>query len=211
MNAPKYCTDPDYCTYSDCPAAFCDRERGIHSLRLLCSASPRCVKWGCNQVKLEWLEKGRSLQTRNGFFTSFFDQWICPICGGGYGRSPAPNNNNTNMKYRKKPIVIEATQWFKNGDHPQDDVMRPFEDTGRIPSEPREGLIVRYYRHPGIVGSCLCAQCEHKMEQHGWIDTFEGGHVVCPGDWIITGIKGERYPCKPYIFAETYEPYEPSL
>lgn len=47
------------------------------------------------------------------------------------------------------------------------------------------------------------------MHNHGWIDTLEGGHVVCPGDWIIRGIKGENYPCKPDIFAETYELVEP--
>lgn len=40
-----------------------------------------------------------------------------------------------------------------------------------------------------------------------WIDTLEG-HIVCPGDWIITGVKGERYPCKPDIFKMTYEPVE---
>ena len=39
----------------------------------------------------------------------------------------------------------------------------------------------------------------------GYIDTLEGGHVVTPGDWIIIGIKGERYPCKPDIFEATYE------
>jgi hypothetical protein len=39
-----------------------------------------------------------------------------------------------------------------------------------------------------------------------FIDTLEGLHVVSPGDWIITGIEGERYPCKPAIFAATYEP-----
>jgi hypothetical protein len=44
------------------------------------------------------------------------------------------------------------------------------------------------------------------MHDHGWIDTLEGGHNVCPGDWIITGVKGEHYPCKPDIFAATYEP-----
>ncbi len=43
------------------------------------------------------------------------------------------------------------------------------------------------------------------MHDHGWIDTLEFGHVVCPGDWIITGVKNERYPCKPDIFEETYE------
>jgi hypothetical protein len=43
------------------------------------------------------------------------------------------------------------------------------------------------------------------MHHHGWIDTFEGGHIVCPGDWIITGVKGEVYPC-PDIFEATYDP-----
>ena len=40
----------------------------------------------------------------------------------------------------------------------------------------------------------------------GRIETLEGGHQVTPGDWIIIGIKGERYPCKPDIFEATYEP-----
>lgn len=38
------------------------------------------------------------------------------------------------------------------------------------------------------------------------IQTLEGVMVASPGDWIITGVKGERYPCKPDIFAATYEP-----
>lgn len=37
------------------------------------------------------------------------------------------------------------------------------------------------------------------------IGTLEGRHEVTPGDFIITGVKGERYPCKPDIFAQTYE------
>jgi hypothetical protein len=40
------------------------------------------------------------------------------------------------------------------------------------------------------------------------IDTLEGKYEVTPGDWIITGVKGERYPCKPDVFAMTYEPVE---
>jgi len=43
------------------------------------------------------------------------------------------------------------------------------------------------------------------MNDHGWIDTPEGGHTVCLGDWIITSVKGEHYPCKPDVFAATYE------
>ncbi len=108
-------------------------------------------------------------------------------------------------KFRKKPVVIEATQWFKNGDHPNDNILRPFEDTGKIPTEAREGEVVRYFRHPLINGEKVCT-CGRTMHDHGWIDTLEGEHTVCPGDWIITGVKGERYPCKPDIFFLTYDP-----
>lgn len=73
------------------------------------------------------------------------------------------------MKFRKKPVVIEATQWFKMGDHPA----------------------VKIF-----------------MGERGWVETLEGGHIVTPGDWIITGVKGEHYPCKPDIFDMTYEPVE---
>jgi len=97
-------------------------------------------------------------------------------------------------KYRKKPVVIEATQWFKNGDHPEDGDL-----------EIIEGAIVRYYRHPNIGGQSKCERCNEIMDSHGWIDTLEGGHVVCVGDWVITGIEGEYYPCKPDIFKMTYE------
>ena len=79
------------------------------------------------------------------------------------------------MKFRKKPVVIEATQWFKDGDHPE---VTPRKSVGN----------------------------EHK----GWIETLEGGHEVTPGDWIITGVKGEHYPCKPEIFEMTYDPVEQS-
>ena len=40
------------------------------------------------------------------------------------------------------------------------------------------------------------------------IETLEGAHLVRPSDWIITGVKGEHYPCKPDIFDMTYEPVE---
>ena len=106
-------------------------------------------------------------------------------------------------KYRKKPVVIEATQWFKNGDHPADNTERFV--SGGVEFE-GEGKIVRYFRHPGVPGTNECRYCHKTMHVHGWIDTSEGGHIVCPGDWIITGVKGEIYPCKPDIFAATYEP-----
>lgn len=106
-------------------------------------------------------------------------------------------------KYRKKPIVVEAEQWFKvtydreagHGNEPED--------------MPTYHLGVDYYRRPEpeYSGDRLCPHCESSMHVHGWIDTLEGGHVVCPKDWIIRGIQGELYPCKPDIFEKTYEPF----
>lgn len=72
------------------------------------------------------------------------------------------------MKFRKKPVVIEATQWFKLGDHP---------------------AVYLWQNNPRI-------------------DTLEGIHIVTPGDWIITGVKGEHYLRRPDIFEMTYERVE---
>jgi hypothetical protein len=82
-------------------------------------------------------------------------------------------------KFMKKPIPIEASQWNKHGDHPA---------VVRLP------LTHEAWRVVGTPADFL-----------GWIDTLEGGHIVSPGDWIITGVRGERYPCKPDIFEQTYE------
>lgn len=107
-------------------------------------------------------------------------------------------------KYQKKPVVVEASQWFKNGDHPEDNSER-IRYTGSEESFLSEGKVVRYFRRPDVPGDEHCKHCAHTMHVHGWIDTLEGGHIVCPGDWIITGVAGERYPCKPDIFKRTYE------
>lgn len=82
------------------------------------------------------------------------------------------------MKFRKKPVVIEATRF--------DPSIRPF------PSSVREG------------GWQVLQGEQVKMPPY-WIATLEGFHEVTPGDWIIRGIKGEFYPCKPDIFEATYE------
>ena len=104
------------------------------------------------------------------------------------------------MKFKKRPVVVEAHQWFKNGDHPEDNSKNVF-----YPDDPIEGEVVRYFRRPDVPDRSACNECGRIFHAHGWIDTLEDGHRVCPGDWIITGIKGERYPCKPDIFEATYE------
>lgn len=120
-------------------------------------------------------------------------------------------------RYRKKPVVIQAAQWFKNGDHP-DDYANPVDgfvhgelaaiEASVAMAKGWEGQVVRYYRHPSCDSQSKCEKCGQIMHDHGWIDTLEGGHIVCPGDFIITGVQGEHYPCKPDIFAATYEEVE---
>ena len=107
--------------------------------------------------------------------------------------------------YRKKPVIIEATQWFKNGVHPLDGTERFPPECTPYAGELFEGKVVRYYRMPGVDGQQPCKHCGQISHNHGWIDTLEGGHIVCPGDWVITGVQGEMYPCKPAIFEATYE------
>ena len=91
------------------------------------------------------------------------------------------------MRYRKKPIVIEAFQFHR------------------------------------AIGACAdnapiwFIQAEHEGKVRVWsddevpycmIETLEGRMKAENGDWIIKGVKGEFYPCKPDIFAATYEPVE---
>ena len=81
-------------------------------------------------------------------------------------------------KFRKKPVVIEAVQW-----------------TGGNTQEVLDfcsSAVVQYQPFGGELSALK-------------IPTLEGDHTASAGDWIIRGIKGEFYPCKPDIFAATYE------
>jgi hypothetical protein len=110
-------------------------------------------------------------------------------------------------RFRRRPVKITATRWWANGDHPEDGVGDDVTDPVDCSTYERlEGAVVGFYRHPDVPGERECAHCGHCMREHGWVDTLEGGHIVCPGDWIVTGINGERYPVKPGIFERTYEP-----
>lgn len=103
-------------------------------------------------------------------------------------------------KYRKKSVIIEATQWFKNGDHPEDwdDETRDIINSGKLLY--REGKVVRRFNRPDIAGKTRCDGCNVSFSNHGWIDT-----LVCPGDWIITRDGKEYYPRKPNVFNKFYE------
>jgi hypothetical protein len=84
------------------------------------------------------------------------------------------------MKFRKKPVVIEAIR-YTGINHERQAELEAF--VGQ-PLEVRD------------VNNILCVV----------IQTLEGEHIASPGDWIIRGVRGEHYPCKPDIFEATYEP-----
>lgn len=92
------------------------------------------------------------------------------------------------MKYRKKPIEIEAVQW--DG---RQVIGAPiwFLDAWRIANNAAT--------LPAVGGIFRVGDKIH-------IFTLEGTMEASPGDWIIRGVKGELYPCKPDIFEATYDP-----
>jgi len=91
-------------------------------------------------------------------------------------------------QYRKKPVVIEAVQFT------QEMLEAHLFDKALLP----EGLRIT---------SSTCHPGNRKVWNfRAGIETLEGFMEASIGDWIITGVKGERYPCKPDIFAATYEP-----
>lgn len=99
-------------------------------------------------------------------------------------------------KYRKKPVVIEAVQ-FAN----------VFANTPMMEDIWPEWLRDAYAQAEGTPGGLWI---EHMPDADNTgvlvIGTLEGNHTVSEGDWIIRGVKGELYPCKPDIFAIIYEP-----
>lgn len=84
------------------------------------------------------------------------------------------------MRYRKKPVVIEAMQ-VPPYDEPYTEEFMEFTMSGKTPVS--------------FIGDVI-------------IETLEGMMTARPGDWLIKGVQGEMYPCKPDIFEETYEAVE---
>jgi hypothetical protein len=96
------------------------------------------------------------------------------------------------MRYRKKPIEVEA-EVYKPGmeDGIESHCHLPFEYTCETK---REDMPCRSYPYT----------CNYGIGKP-YIETLEGPLYISPGDYIITGIKNERYPCKPDIFELIYE------
>ena len=84
------------------------------------------------------------------------------------------------MKYRKKPVIIEAIQFEDNSDR-----------------------IIEIHEFMG--GDTIRVNYEDKDNPYLKIETLEGIMKASVGDYIIKGVNGEFYPCKPDIFETTYE------
>lgn len=95
------------------------------------------------------------------------------------------------MKYRKKPVIIEAVRV-------SDAIKCATYDWKEMPAWLREA-----YENPEGSGRRIVFGNDNIS-----ITTLEGTMVGERGDWIIRGVQGELYPCKPDIFAATYEPVE---
>lgn len=85
-------------------------------------------------------------------------------------------------KYRKKPVVVEAWKFTDE--------------------------LIQTHHIPGVQDRAMFSELwSEKTSKDGryYIDTLEGQMTVSDGDYIIKGVRGEFYPCKPDIFKETYE------
>ncbi len=91
-------------------------------------------------------------------------------------------------KFRKKPVVIDAVQW--------DGTEKSFLDILKL--EKPGAHVIRTHDKSIDEGKIKCLV----------IPTFEGDMLADISDWIIKGVAGEIYPCKPDIFEKTYEPVE---
>jgi hypothetical protein len=87
-------------------------------------------------------------------------------------------------KYRKKPVVIDAVEWKNDGDGGSLEAIKALDEKERI-----------IFAADGTAALLIL--------------TLEGEMRADVGDFIIRGVKGELYPCKPDIFAATYELAEP--
>lgn len=92
----------------------------------------------------------------------------------------------TPQKYRKKPVVIEAIQYTGHNGH----------------------AILQWISAMAIESPVLEPSENNMTGEYLQIKTLEGTMAAIVGDWIIKGVNGEFYPCKPDIFEKTYEPAE---
>ena len=85
------------------------------------------------------------------------------------------------MKYRKKPVVIDAVQWTGTNHREMFDFLTDYQCTDQYMSAEGKNFYIDHWKVPGGLV----------------IKTLEGEHLANIGDYIIRGVHGEFYPCKP--------------
>ena len=105
-------------------------------------------------------------------------------------------------KFRKKPVEIEAMRIEADDNNRNTDGSESFLDPNRVAIAKASGwMLGNGFRDFKVHGDGPFGIA---------IETLEGVMVAAPGDWIIRGVQGEFYPCKPDIFEATYEPISTS-
>jgi len=116
------------------------------------------------------------------------------------------------MKYRKRPIVIQATQWDIDGSH---SIVQPFMSMdvwNDCDCKWDDEIVCKYCEEDG---NEICEDCSIRMKDHGWFKdphmirngkniedilfSNTSGRIVCPNDWIIEEKNREPYICTPTI------------
>ena len=91
------------------------------------------------------------------------------------------------IKFQKKPVIIEALEWDGSSHRPMFDFLGG-EQSSSIGTHGKNF----YIDYAKVTGGLI-------------IKTLEGEHLANIGDWIIKGVEGEYYPCKPSVFKKTYD------
>ena len=173
------------------------RARGVTEVYVLGLATDYCVKAtaldarqlgftthlildGCRGVELHAGDVERALAEMRAAGVNVITSDTLP---------PNPTPAPATLKYRKKQVVVEATQWWRPGDHPA--VTHPVPENVPILEHGRD---------------VAPTPADRAMLPVGAIKTLEGWMLVRPGDFVIRGVAGEHYACKPDIFLKTYEP-----
>jgi hypothetical protein len=99
------------------------------------------------------------------------------------------------MRYRKKPIEIEAVQFIKSDTHEIEECFSEFPDWLRVSL--KEGVV-----------DFLILASPNRISLRFTVKTIEGEMELSLNNWLIRGVKGELYPCNDEIFKMTYEQVE---
>lgn len=96
------------------------------------------------------------------------------------------------MKYRKKPVVVDAVQWTGENQREMFDFLTDHKLMNDYMTASGKNFYADHFKVPGGLV----------------IRTLEGEHIANISDYIIRGVNGEFYPCKAEIFEKTYEKVE---